>query len=52
MKNRIVILFSIVLKTITGDTVKTISNYIFTVFYSIIILIIFEVLYNIVIIIK
>jgi len=48
VKNYTIILFIIVLRTITDDTIETILNYTFIVFNSIIILIVLKVLYNII----
>jgi len=52
VKDCVIILFIIVLETIASNTIKTIPNYIFIVFSSIIILIISKTLYNIIITVK
>jgi len=52
VKSYVIIFFFIVLGTVAGDTVEAISNYTSVVLCSIIILIVFKVLYNIVATIK
>jgi len=52
IENYAIILFTIVLGTIAGGIIKAILSYTFTVFNSIIILIISKILYNIITIIK